>query len=291
MMATTSLSTSSQPSHFSVFFCDAACDRTLSVHEIFLAVYAAGGGKRNMANFVCDPDVGGESRPAFRPADVHLYCSPSHPSMSKLTTQLFICRYASSRGAWVAKPIPGNNQVKLVPEWFKARFWDNKQEKKHPWFMFALYVHEADGSASTFTSDAFPVHQYYPTGTKRTDPNEAACYAELHALLKQAPLTLLRPEQLQQTLEAPSSPWLPSPLLLRSPSSSSSTDIYEDGDSSGESTTPMDSDAPLAADDIFGQPLPGKLWDGTNSGAQEPMVMAALHLMSLRRASVDAPVR
>ena len=45
-----------------------------------------------------------------------------------------------------------------------CRFWDNKQEKKHPWFMFGFLCEAPDGSPRFFTSTAFPVHQYYPTG-------------------------------------------------------------------------------------------------------------------------------
>ena len=55
-------------------------------------------------------------------------------------------------------------QLKLIPEWFKARFWDNRQEKKHPWFMFALLVKDGAGNTVVHSTDPFPIHQYYPTG-------------------------------------------------------------------------------------------------------------------------------
>lgn len=166
-------------------------ERELDVDDMFLAVYAAGGGKRNMANFTRQQGGDGTS---FRTADVFL--NLLGPDGGPAPGRLHICRYASSRQEWVAKPLEawqGHPQVKLIPEWFKARFWDNKQEKKHPWFMFALLGDSVGGGAPRiFTSLAFPVHQYYPTGSKKTDPNDVACRLALHSVLKQAPPTTLR---------------------------------------------------------------------------------------------------
>lgn len=184
-----------------VWFGDPA-ERELSPSDMYLAVYAAGGGKRNMANFVRQPAPGipgtDGSASRFRTSDVHVYLSNLRDGVTRNNSQLFICRWASGRGEWVPKRIKtwtGANQLKLIPEWFKARFWDNKQEKKHPWFMFAL-LHEYQGAPLLFTSDSFPVHQYYPTGPKKTDPNDTACRLAFHKVLKQAPPTSLRPENL-----------------------------------------------------------------------------------------------
>jgi len=172
-------------------------ERELQPQEMFLAVYAAGGGKRNMANFVKQT---GELKAPFRTSDVHVYLSPDSDELSKPTTKFFVCRYASSRCEWVPKPIAnwtaGQSQLKLIPEWFKAKFWDNKQEKKHPWFMFGILCEGFDGTHQFFTSNAFPVHQYYPTGVKKTDPNDPVCRVAFHKVLKQAPSTTLRPEVL-----------------------------------------------------------------------------------------------
>lgn len=173
-------------------------ERELMPDDMFLAVYAAGGGKRNMANFVRGA-VGSGDESQFRTSDVHIFLScDSMAALSAPSSRLFVCRYASSRGEWVPKPVtnyqPGASHLKLIPEWFKARFWDNKQEKKHPWFMFGFYCEAADGSPRFFTSSAFPVHQYYPTGLKKTDPNDPVCRMAFHRVLKQAPSTTLRPE-------------------------------------------------------------------------------------------------
>eukprot|EP00040_Diaphanoeca_grandis_P000940 m.16958 g.16958 ORF g.16958 m.16958 type:complete len:332 (+) comp11283_c0_seq1:231-1226(+) len=172
-------------------------ERELQSQEMFLAVYAAGGGKRNMANFVKQP---GEAKAPFRTSDVHVYLSPDSDELFKPKTKFFVCRYASSRGEWVPKPVSnwvaGKSHYKLIPEWFKAKFWDNKQEKKHPWFMFGILCEGVDGTSHFFTSSAFPVHQYYPTGVKKTDPNDPVCRMAFHKVLKQAPSTMLRPEVL-----------------------------------------------------------------------------------------------
>lgn len=162
-----------------------------------------------MANFVRQPAIAGSdaSTTRFRTSDVHVYLSGFLQEVNRNNSQLFICRWASGRGEWVPKRIKawsGANQLKLIPEWFKARFWDNKQEKKHPWFMFAL-LHEHQGQTLLFTSDSFPVHQYYPTGPKKTDPNDTACRVAFHKVLKQAPPTSLRPENLLRN-STPSTP-------------------------------------------------------------------------------------
>lgn len=159
-------------------------ERELMPDDMFLAVYAAGGGKRNMANFVRGP-VGSADEQQFRTSDVHIFLScDTVAALSAPSSRLFVCRYASSRGEWVPKPVTnyhsGTTQLKLIPEWFKARFWDNKQEKKHPWFMFGFYCEAEDGSPRFFTSSAFPVHQYYPTGLKKTDPNDPVCRMAFH---------------------------------------------------------------------------------------------------------------
>lgn len=180
------------PSLVHVWFGDPA-ERELNPADMYLAVYAAGGGKRNMANFVRQVPSSD-----FRTSDVHVFLSSDGAEINPDHSRLFICRWASARGEWVPKEIPswtGEGQMKLVPEWFKARFWDNKQEKKHPWFMFALLT-ECDGLPQLFTSNSFPVHQYYPTGVKKTDPNDPACRASFHKVLKTAPPTSLRPEHL-----------------------------------------------------------------------------------------------
>eukprot|EP00039_Didymoeca_costata_P012119 m.173374 g.173374 ORF g.173374 m.173374 type:complete len:388 (+) comp15387_c0_seq1:427-1590(+) len=185
-----------------VWFGDDA-DRELEPHQMYLAVYAAGGGKRNMANFVQDALFDGSFEPRFRPGDVLINVSDAGTTTRR--TQLCICRYASNRGEWVLKPVPqwhGQSKLKLVPEWFKARFWDNKQEKKHPWFMFALLVESSDGSLLKFSSNPFPVHQYYPTGVKKTDPNDANCRTMFHRVLKQAPSTSLRRELLGSSISS-----------------------------------------------------------------------------------------
>mmetsp|Transcript_58691 Transcript_58691/g.81415 ORF Transcript_58691/g.81415 Transcript_58691/m.81415 type:complete len:304 (-) Transcript_58691:161-1072(-) len=182
----------SSPPVVQVWFGDPS-ERELHPHDMYLAVYAAGGGKRNMANFVRQM-----STSDFRTSDVHVFLSSDGTDINVDNSRFFICRWASARGEWVPKEIPswdGEPQMKLVPEWFKARFWDNKQEKKHPWFMFALLT-EADGMTQLFTSNSFPVHQYYPTGVKKTDPNDAACRAAFHKVLKTAPPTSLRPEHI-----------------------------------------------------------------------------------------------
>jgi hypothetical protein len=132
------------------------------------------------------------------------------------------CRYATYRSTWAAKPLACPDlQVKLIPEWFKARFWDNRQEKKHPWFMFALLVKDAAGNTIVHSTDPFPIHQYYPTGepphygassdrarpffcekkkeknltptpgSKRTDPNNLETQRDLGYLLKQVLMLFL----------------------------------------------------------------------------------------------------
>eukprot|EP00035_Acanthoeca_spectabilis_P035261 m.33367 g.33367 ORF g.33367 m.33367 type:complete len:349 (+) comp7184_c0_seq2:7171-8217(+) len=182
----------SGPPMVQVWFGDPS-ERELHPADMYLAVYAAGGGKRNMANFVRQM-----SSSDFRTSDVHIFLSSDGADINVGNSRFFICRWASARGEWVPKEImswSGESQFKLVPEWFKARFWDNKQEKKHPWFMFALLT-ETDGMTQLFTSNSFPVHQYYPTGVKKTDPNDAACRAAFHKVLKAAPPTSLRPEHL-----------------------------------------------------------------------------------------------
>lgn len=204
-----------------VWFGDPA-EQELRPNDMYLAVYAAGGGKRNMANFVRTTAVGGEHAP-FRPSDVHVFLSSDGAEITAENSRFFICRWASARGEWVPKAIPcwsGESQLKLVPEWFKARFWDNKQEKKHPWFMFACLT-EADGMTQLFTSSSFPVHQYYPTGVKKTDPNDAGCRAAFHKVLKTAPPTSLRPEHLLRKAGAADGrgyAMLPTPPASGSPS-------------------------------------------------------------------------
>lgn len=170
-------------------------ENELLPQQMYLAVYAAGGGKRNMANFVQDSARYGEHHDGrFRPADIYVNVSDLDRSRR---SKLCICRFSSNRGEWVLKPVPqwnGQSKLKLVPEWFKARFWDNKQEKKHPWFMFTLVVEGPDKQLMKFCSNPFPVHQYYPTGVKKTDPNDANCRIMFHRVLKQAPSTSLRRE-------------------------------------------------------------------------------------------------
>jgi len=231
-----------------VWFGDHA-ERELQPSEMFLAVYAAGGGKRNMANFVRSPSRPGSEEPAlFRTSDVHIYLSSDGTEISRENSRLFICRWASGRGEWVPKTIPtwdGQSQLKLVPEWFKARFWDNKQEKKHPWFMFGLLT-ERDGVSSLFTSASFPVHQYYPTGAKKTDPNETACRAAFHKVLKLAPPTLLRPEQLLKkagmcSVRSPSPVSTAMSSALSSPASASEQEFWHSDDASDEGGDRVDS--------------------------------------------------
>ena len=100
-------------------------------------------------------------------------------------------------------PLPRNNihlVLKRLPFLPHAiRFWDNKQEKKHPWFMFALVMVGANGPAKIFPSHAFPVHQYYPTGPKKTNPNEAACRSAFYRVLKLSPPNLLKQDALAVT--------------------------------------------------------------------------------------------
>ena len=83
-------------------------ERTLAVCDMFLAVYAAGGGKRNMANFAKLPGSG-ELTP-FRAADVYLFFAAVEQAAAAaaavgtpvatqvatagpLTGRLHICRY------------------------------------------------------------------------------------------------------------------------------------------------------------------------------------------------------
>jgi hypothetical protein len=232
------------PSLVTVWFGDPS-ERELMPRDMYLAVYAAGGGKRNMANFVRQPS-GNSGSSVFRTSDVHVFLSSDGAEINADNSRFFICRWASARGEWVPKEIPswtGESQMKLVPEWFKARFWDNKQEKKHPWFMFAL-LSEADGVTQLFTSSSFPVHQYYPTGVKKTDPNDATCRNAFHKVLKTAPPTSLRPEHLLKKttgFEGSAGPMrtysgaLPSPPASGSPAAShefwpSDDTASEDGD-------------------------------------------------------------
>lgn len=185
---------------FEVWFGDDGENR-LTSSDMYLAVYAAGGGKRNMANFVKAPKSRGKES-KFRSSDVHVNIRQAHSTAAAVKSQLFICRFASNRAEWVMKPIPswnGSSDLKLIPEWFKARFWDNKQEKKHPWFMFALAMVGANGPAKIFPSHAFPVHQYYPTGPKKTNPNEAACRSAFYRVLKLSPPNLLKQDALAVT--------------------------------------------------------------------------------------------
>ena len=70
----------------------------------------------------------------------------------------------------------------IHPTLSPCRFWDNRQEKKHPWFMFILHCESADGHIQYFPSNAFPVHQYYPTGPVRRVPLYSHCIVlRLHA--------------------------------------------------------------------------------------------------------------
>jgi len=62
--------------------------------------------------------------------------------------------------------------------------------------MFALVCESPDGQPMLYSSNAFPVHQYYPTGVKKTDPNEANCHEAFLRVLKLAPSTTLRRELL-----------------------------------------------------------------------------------------------
>lgn len=206
-------------------------ERELQPQDMYLAVYAAGGGKRNMANFVRQPVPPGTDpmTARFRTSDVHVFLSGFGEDINPSNSQLFICRWASGRSEWVPKRIQtwtGATQLKLVPEWFKARFWDNKQEKKHPWFMFALLI-EHHGITQLFTSDSFPVHQYYPTGVKKTDPNDAACRIAFQKVCKQAPPTSLRPEHLLRNaavgVDPLAQPRSPSPVLSAASSSATSS--------------------------------------------------------------------
>ncbi len=74
-------------------------DRELRVGDgdVFAAVYAAGGGKRNMANFVRSR----LSAPSYRPGDIYLSLQLTNLPPDA-TLALFICRLA-----WTARRPPG----------------------------------------------------------------------------------------------------------------------------------------------------------------------------------------
>jgi hypothetical protein len=84
--------------------------------------------------------------------------------------QLGNCFVHGQADEWESKPVPEWTRtgatactVKLEPQWFKTKFWNNKQEKKNPWFAFRV---KADGTQHV--SIPFPVYQYYPD---KTNPN------------------------------------------------------------------------------------------------------------------------
>lgn len=70
-----------------VWFGDGVGDAEYGVANTFMAVYAAGGGKRNMVNFARPP-----GHAAFQPADIFVHVSEPTPSPLPCQTQLFICR-------------------------------------------------------------------------------------------------------------------------------------------------------------------------------------------------------
>lgn len=50
--------------------------------------------------------------------------------------------------------------------------------------MFALFISNR-AVPEVLASVAFPVHQYYPTGSKKTDPNDIACRQALTIVLNE----------------------------------------------------------------------------------------------------------
>jgi hypothetical protein len=252
-------------------------ENELLPQQMYLAVYAAGGGKRNMANFVQDSARYGENHDGrFRPADIYVNVSDLDRSRR---SKLCICRFASNRGEWVLKPVPqwnGQSKLKLVPEWFKARFWDNKQEKKHPWFMFTLVVEEPDKQLMKFCSNPFPVHQYYPTGVKKTDPNDANCRIMFHRVLKQAPSTSLRRELYGASLSS----LLPGSDTLSTTSSSHQTVREPNGNKASRKSHQFRKNGPGAREGLKGhvhaqQPLKTS---GTTTAAGNTTTAAAAML-------------
>ena len=63
---------------------EARRDRSLAPTDMFLAVYAAGGGKRNMANFTREP-LG-----VFFPGDVHVHVASAATNPLLINAQLFM---------------------------------------------------------------------------------------------------------------------------------------------------------------------------------------------------------
>lgn len=129
----------------------------LPMEHLFFAVYAAGGGKRNMANFARE-----DKRSPYNSVDVFLHMPADGIDA---TSTLEICRLGSN-GEWVCKPIGGWDGLpclKLQPDWFKTRFWDNRQAKNHPWFTFRLLT-----GPGAMVAPPFAVHQYYP---QTSNPN------------------------------------------------------------------------------------------------------------------------
>lgn len=146
---------------FHLWFGDESGEQRFAVEDLYFGIYAAGGGKRNMANFARNASTGQYSAVNLC---LHLPDVVCH--------SLEIWRHASS-GEWIKKRLDDwdeSKALRLKPEWFKTRFWDNKQEKNHPWFAFCLVSHEAQ-----LLSSPFPVFQYYP---QVTHPNLAKFHTE-----------------------------------------------------------------------------------------------------------------
>jgi hypothetical protein len=196
-------------------------------------VYAAGGGKKRMANYVRGGDGNyAQSSIYVRMDNAHLadeFCSlellrkcvtrscfPHYaPPHTHTHTCFFICTHSILHGChiqsggcidltwsvpslevvvgsltnssttlstnrtaadeWECKEVPEWSRmdpqaatVKLEPHWFKTKFWNNKQEKKNPWFAFRLH-----SEGAVHVSVPFPVYQYYP---HQTDPNSTEYY-------------------------------------------------------------------------------------------------------------------
>lgn len=148
--------------------------QNLQPSHMFCAVYAAGGGKKRMANFV-------QQDGKYAPATIFLRI---RDEIITSASRLEIIRKTAA-DEWECKRIPdwspdgdGKDKLKLEPHWFKTRFWNNKQEKKNPWFAFRII-----SPHTQHVTAPFPVFQYYPNVT---DPNSQEYFQKSIAPLLEA---------------------------------------------------------------------------------------------------------
>jgi hypothetical protein len=119
-----------------------------------------------MANFVRGADG------KYAQSSIYIRMEEAHLSDESCMLELL---RKTAADEWECKEVPEWSRedpqaatLKLEPQWFKTKFWNNKQEKKNPWFAFRLH---SDGVVHV--SVPFPVYQYYPHAT---DPNAAEYY-------------------------------------------------------------------------------------------------------------------